>query len=232
MCVCVATGIDARITANELVDNVLTFYTAGSETTSVGISWSLFFISQNPEITAKIRSEILPFITTTGDVSKLRLVTNIGTNLPYTSAAFKEALRIRSPAIMLPLELVNREGGSFTLESSGVVVDGSTSIHLNFNAALHDPSVYKVEPRRYIPERWMTEDREELSRMETNFLTFGGGRRVCPGMNLAYAEGTLAIAILVHFFDFTLACPPHEVKPILRFTTQPNKMPFIITKRL
>ena len=62
-------------------------------------------------------------------------------------------------------------------------------------------------------------------------MDIGGGPRVCPGMNLAFSEATFAIAVLVSHFDMELACPESEIKRIINFTTQPNKMPIYIRKR-
>ena len=46
------------ITDDELLDNVVQVYAAGSETTSVGICWTLFYLAQNKQICAQIRKEV------------------------------------------------------------------------------------------------------------------------------------------------------------------------------
>jgi cytochrome P450 len=47
-----------------------------------------------------------------------------------------------------------------------------------------------------------------LAAMEESFMPFGGGTRICPGMNLAYAEAFVATALLAYHFDFQLRLSP------------------------
>ena len=45
-------------------------------------------------------------------------------------------------------------------------------------------------------------------------------------------EGVLSIGAMIYFFDFELACPIEEIKRCINLTTQPNKMPMTIKKRI
>ena len=64
------------------------------------------------------------------------------------------------------------------------------------------------------------------------FFGIGSGPRVCPGIHLAYSEAIFALAVLTHHFDFELACPKEEINRVFNFTSQPNKMPVYIKKRV
>jgi hypothetical protein len=51
------------------------------------------------------------------------------------------------------------------------------------------------------------------------------------GSTLSIVEGVLSIAAMIYFFDFEFACPIDEIKRIVNFTSQPNKMPMTLKNR-
>lgn len=50
-------------------------------------------------------------------------------------------------------------------------------------------------------------------------------------MYLSYAELVLAMGLLVHTFDFSLACPCEEIVREFGFTARANKMPIHLRLR-
>jgi cytochrome P450 len=64
-----------------------------------------------------------------------------------------------------------------------------------------------------------------MDKMNSNNFMFGYGARICPGLHLAQHEGELALAYLVKYFDFELACRPEEVIRIQAFTARPKYLP-------
>ena len=60
------------------------------------------------------------------------------------------------------------------------------------------------KPEQFIPERWLTEDREAQERHEKFFVPFSKGPRSCLGINLAWCEMYLALASLYRRFDIKL----------------------------
>ena len=96
----------------------------------------------------------------------------------------------------------------------------------NLDGVKLDPHVFE-DPLSFNPYRWMTDDAEKLARMSAVAqLTFGGGPRICPGMDLALVEATFCVANIVRRFDFTLTCSPSEIYRTLAVTAMINKMPF------
>jgi len=208
---------------------VKTFYAAGSETSSVGISWSLFFLSTRKEMVAKLRNEIDEYFVydETNCEYKIKSMEDTS-NLIYCSAVWKETLRLASPASMLRLEL-NEEYDEYEL-SDGTVVGRGESVEINVDGFGRDELVFD-EPLEFSPERWLNTDAKKLKEMNDCFFTFGGGRRICPGMQLANVEGALILAYLVFHFDFDLGCDENEINRVLNFTVIPNKMPINFKKR-
>ena len=146
-------------------------------------------------------------------------------SLIYCNAVWKETLRLASPASMLRLE----EYDEYEL-SDGTVVERGESVEVNVDGFGRDESVFD-KPLDFIPERWLESDTKRLKEMNDCFFTFGGGRRICPGMQLANVEGALVLAYLVFHFDFDLGCDEKEINRVLNFTVIPNKMPIHFKKR-
>ncbi|CAG8804753.1 38889_t:CDS:2, partial [Gigaspora margarita] len=55
--------IDEQLTHNELLSQVMTLLIAGHETTSVALSWTLYFIAKNADVQNRLRKEILEIFT-------------------------------------------------------------------------------------------------------------------------------------------------------------------------
>lgn len=60
------------------------------------------------------------------------------------------------------------------------------------------------KPEQFIPERWLTQDKEAQQRHEKFFVPFSKGPRNCLGINLAGCEMYLALASLYRRFDIKL----------------------------
>ena len=212
-----------KLTDAEVISNILTMFVAGSDTTAVGISWAFYFLSLHPEAMEAARAEANelddskhnPPLTATEKLSRLR----------YCYACFTEAMRLRGSVMWVLLQSVS--GEDYTL-SCGLRINGKDTIALALDAVKRDPVVFE-EPERYYPQRWLTEDEEKLRAMKEYCMSFGGGPRVCPGADLAMAEGAFAIANMVTRYTWKLACEPHEVKRIVTLTVQVEKMPFVFT---
>jgi len=63
----------------------------------------------------------------------------------------------------------------------------------------HNPEYYP-EPEKWIPDRFMPENRDQLT--PYTYMPFGLGPRNCVGMRFALMEAKTAIAYLVHKYKF------------------------------
>lgn len=80
-------------------------------------------------------------------------------------------------------------------------------------ALLSDPEFFP-EPDRFMPERYLTEDRERnLKLRELTTAAFGQGRRVCPGRHFSDASMFITIASVLSAFNIS-APPDKDGKPV------------------
>jgi cytochrome P450 len=76
----------------EITDNLLTFITAGHETTALGLAWTFYLLSQNSDVERKVVEEIAA-VTGGNPVAAGHIA-----ELTYTRQVFSEAMRLYPPA--------------------------------------------------------------------------------------------------------------------------------------
>lgn len=121
--------------------------------------------------------------------------------MPYLKAVIKETLRLHPPA---PLLLPHLSIEDCTID--GYVVPASTTIFVNVWAMARDPRLWDA-PEEFMPERFMDKEGKEgvdFRGMDFQFLPFGSGRRMCPGMNFALASVEIMLANLVYHFNWEM----------------------------
>jgi cytochrome P450 len=225
-------------TDEEIMTQIKITYFGGSDTTAVVISWISYFFAIYPTLRDEVRQEaenviFLSINREDGTRRKTRkeitssLSFNITTKLPLTSACIKEVLRLCGPASSDVNQTTN-ETEPVTL-SIGIVINPQDIVFVNKDGIHMNEKVFD-HPTNFNPKRWLVEDEEQLRILESNFVPFGYGPRICPGMQLALCEATLATAFLAYFFDISLACSKEEIIRVRNFSAAPNKMPVLLTK--
>ena len=105
---------------------------------------------------------------------------------------------------------------------AGCFVEGGVTVSVPTYSLLRDPEAFE-EPEKYIPERWLTEDKQKLERMMKSHMPFSVGPRACIGRNIAYFEQLLVISTLVRKFDFVME-EGFELETIERFNSNPGEL--------
>jgi cytochrome P450 len=233
---------DEALSEKEIVHNVLTFLLAGSETTGVAITWTLYFLtlSKNKHLVKAIRQEcdaLFRLSTHTGSKSPRPVDTEgfadrlsqafVAAEMSLTRACLKESTRVMGPATFLMFDNIT---GSSVMLSDGTVVEPSDQVVCFVEGAHYNETVFK-HAVEFDPYRWMDSSSGGMDAMEESFQAFGAGSRVCPGMNLALTEGSIAVATIVCNFDFQLTCLHEEVKRIMTFSAKAEKMPLKFSPR-
>ncbi|KAE8348957.1 cytochrome P450 [Aspergillus coremiiformis] len=155
---------------------------AGSDTTAVAMKTLWYHLLLHPMTMHRLREELLQ----TQQQSKLSRpfpTWNEVSRLPYLNACVNEALRIHPP-FCLPFErIVPAEG----MTIGGHFFPGGTVIGMNPWVINRHRPTFGEDADAWRPERWL-EDPARTRRMENTLLSFGAGKRVCLGKNIALLE--------------------------------------------
>jgi cytochrome P450 len=192
----------------EIVDNLMTFITAGHETTALGLAWTFDLLARHSEVESKVLAEIDEVTegrpVTAGDVAKL----------VYTRQVFSEAMRVYPPAPIITRTALNDfRLGDYLIPAGTVLIVPIYAVH--HHASLWpDPEVF--DPDRFSPEQTKTRHRYA-------YMPFGAGPRVCIGNAFAVMEAVAILAVLLQKARLAAieARPP---KPVMKVTLRPQKM--------
>ncbi|KAK1753540.1 putative sterigmatocystin biosynthesis P450 monooxygenase stcF [Echria macrotheca] len=186
-------GQEGGMTSNELTANAQLLIMAGSETSATLLATTCYFLMKNPPIQAKLQQEIRSAFARESDITFASV-----SKLPYTLAVLHEAMRIHPP-VPAGIHRFTPRGG---IVIDGRFVAGGADVVVHQYAAYNSPSNFK-DPERFVPERWMGDERYAGDNRDV-FNPFSIGPRACIGRGLAYMESRLVLARLVWGFDMEL----------------------------
>jgi cytochrome P450 len=175
-----------------MVYTIQDVFIAGSETSASTINWTMAEMMKDPRVLKKAQTEVRVIFRKRGKVDESCI-----DELKYLKAIIKEVLRLHPPG---PL-LIPRESGQ-ACEIDGYHIPIKSRVIINAWAIGMDPK-YWTDPDKFYPERFID---SSIDFKGTNFeyIPFGAGRRICPGMNYGMANVELALALLLYHFDWKL----------------------------
>ncbi|MFD1881077.1 cytochrome P450 [Paracoccus pacificus] len=188
-----------RFSRAEMVDQVAIFFLAGHETSASALAWALYLLARAPEWQDRVASEAAGLSDQFSSLSTLR----------DTRAVFREAMRLYPPVPMFMRRAAcpAQFRGRTVPKGSEIVI---SPWHLHRHERLWD------RPDAFDPGRFDTENGRAC--LQTAYLPFSAGPRVCPGAGFAMAEGVLMLATLCGRLRFTAADP--EPVPVARLTVR------------
>ncbi|CAN1167116.1 Desmethyl-deoxy-podophyllotoxin synthase [Linum perenne] len=178
---------------------VLEMYLGGSETASTTIEWTMSEIINNQRVLRTVQEEVRQVFKETGKVEEARL-----DELKYLDMVISESLRLHPP---VPL-LVPRENTKKVELENGYEIPAKTKVIVNAWAISRDPRYWK-EPEKFYPERF-ADCSTDYKGKDFQFIPFGAGRRICPGMSFAMVFVKLTLANLFFHFNWSL---PADMEP-------------------
>jgi len=115
-------------------------------------------------------------------------------SLPYLDAVLKETLRWHPvlPTALPHATIAEDVYKGYRIPAGSIVIPNIWSI-------MHDPRLYP-EPGEFKPERFLSKNPDKDPNLTGSF---GFGRRICAGRNLADSTLWLAMASLLSAFDIT-----------------------------
>ncbi|CAO2202176.1 unnamed protein product [Urochloa humidicola] len=178
-------------------DNVTTIlfdvFTAGSDTVAITVEWAMAELLRNPSTMARLRAEI------DGALGGKEAVEEAdAARLPYLQAVVKEAMRLHPVAPLMLPHLAVEDG----VEICGHAVPKGSTVIFNVWAIMRDPAAWE-RPDEFVPERFLDAG-VDFRGKNFEFIPFGSGRRVCPGIPMAERVVPLILASLLHAFEWRL----------------------------
>ncbi|KAH7857786.1 hypothetical protein Vadar_016455 [Vaccinium darrowii] len=147
---------------------------------------------KHPQVLKKLQAEVRGIAQHNHSITEDNL-----DQMPYLKAVIKETLRLHPP---IPL-LVPRESTK-DVQVMGYDIATGTRMIVNAWSIGQDPTSWD-EPEEFRPERFLNSS-VDFRGHDFELISFGAGRRGCPGIQFATMVNELALAKLVHEFDFAL----------------------------
>lgn len=194
---------NGELSVEDFIDEFVTLFIAGYETTSTTIAWALQEVLIHPDIKEKLIREVNEVLDGNEFVS-----TNHLSSLTYTSHIMKETLRRHPPAPgVLRTTNVNTE-------MCGYYIPKGTLLTSSFYAVHHRPD-YWEDPMKFDPNRFDTKD-------ILPFFAFSAGPRVCLGKLFAEIEFKVTLARLFQAFEMELEPGQETDKETTLFVVRPG----------
>ena len=196
----------SQMTNDQLRDEVMTFFLAGHETTSLLLSWTLWLLASHPPAQTRLRYEV-----TSALDGRPPHIADLA-QMPYLDAVLCETLRLYPPAWVIGREpLTDCEIAGYPVGRGMGVLFSQWVIH-------RDPRYFE-RPDAFMPERWLDGLQKRLPRFA--YFPFGGGQRICIGANFAMMEAGIILSMLLQRFRFQ-PVPNREPDVWPAFTLRPR----------
>ncbi|WP_375759636.1 cytochrome P450 [Corallococcus exercitus] len=164
-------------------DELVSLFVGGHEATAVAATWCWYTLARNPEAQQRVRQELAEVLR--GEPPSEATVQR----LAYTRAVVEETLRLHPPAWRVTRQ-AREEGriGDWTVAPGTLVVVSPYILHRH-------PSAWE-QPERFMPERFLAEQRERREQRQA-YMPFGAGQRLCIGNHYTLLLITTALATLM-----------------------------------
>ncbi|KAF9005761.1 cytochrome P450 monooxygenase pc-3 [Hymenopellis radicata] len=192
-------------------DELLNILVAGRDTTASLITFGVYALSRNQDVTRKLREEINAVVgeraPTYDDIR----------NMKYLRAFLNEVLRLYPPVPFdsrtsnVATTLPNKDGRPYYIPKDTKVIYALFWLHRRVD--MWGPTALEFDPDRFIDDRL----KEYLVPNPFIFQPFNAGPRICLGQQFAYNEASyFLVRLLQSFSSFSIAedaqtpeaCPP------------------------
>ncbi|KAG8895510.1 hypothetical protein FRB99_000505 [Tulasnella sp. 403] len=205
---------EQQITDADIMDQINTFFFAGSDTTSLALAWTFLLLAEHPDMQTQLREEILASSGGHGheDDGEYELDFNVIDNLPYLEKVVKESLRLIPPVHssirvalqddVIPTQYpVKMTDGS---ERYSIPIQKGQYVHVPMEGFNLDKNVWGEDAWEFKPDRWdhLPEAVKSQPGLYQNIMTFSAGPRSCIGMRFSIMEMKTFLYVLVSAFTF------------------------------
>ncbi|KAK1647695.1 hypothetical protein QYE76_065500 [Lolium multiflorum] len=191
--------LEYNLTRENLKALLMDVFFGATSSSSNTLEFTLAELMRRPHLLEKLQDEVR----TIGPQGQ-EIVGEIDiNNMTYLRATIKESLRLHPVAPLLAPHLAMDD-----CYIDGYMVPAGTRVIVNAWAIGRDSTSWG-DAEDFIPERFVKGGNDvhvNFKGSDFQFLPFGAGRRMCPGINLATTNIELMLANLIYHFDWEL--PP------------------------
>ncbi|XP_075155796.1 putative cytochrome P450 4d14 [Haematobia irritans] len=207
-----ATVDDRYLTNADIREEVDTFTFEGHDTTTSGISNTLYLLSRHPEIQRKVFEEILNVM---GSDKETSIRMKDLQELKYLECVIKESMRLYPP-----VPIIGREVKDDTKVGDQILPANST-ISMSIYAIGRDPELFPY-PNEFRPERFAGIQAEKTNPYA--YVPFSAGPRNCIGQRFAMLEMKSIMTCVIRHYELLPLGPDFEpiVSLVLRSATGVN----------
>jgi len=186
-------GTDS-FTDQEIVDEYVSFFFAGMDTTGHLVTMVVYLLHQHPEILSKVKEEVQKYYT--GKLSGEITYEDIN-SMELLQLSVKETLRHSTPAPRIfRVSLKDHKLGS-------VNVKKGTLVAINMGMNNYNPNNFE-NPEKFDPYRWL--DKKVMSKLDPlAFTPFSSGAHNCIGQHLSQLEARIIISEFMSRYDFKIS---------------------------
>jgi len=195
-----------KLTDQDIVDEFVTFFMAGMDTTGHLATMALYNLTLAPEYLPKLKEERDKIYNTNQVVTAESLQ-----SMDVVNSVLKETLRYSAPVPWV-----------FTRESlrdhniKDLQIKKGTLVKADFVSTFYHVNNFE-EPEKFKPERWQDSN---LKLDGFSFAPFSGGPRNCIGQHLAMLEAKIILSEFLEKFNYQIT-QPYELKMACRFLYEP-----------
>ncbi|KAJ7450853.1 cytochrome P450 [Mycena latifolia] len=197
----------------DVISECMGHMVAGTDTTSISLSYFLWELTRRQDILRKLQQEIDSVMPDPSAIPDIKILNG----MEYLNAFIKEGLRLYGAAPSLLERVIpatiSKNGAPADFDLMGFALPAGTIVSTQAWSMHREPSVFP-SPETFLPERWLpayaasesesSADAEReaarLARMASHMMPFGTGSRICGGMNLAHIiMRAVLVAVLRNF---------------------------------
>lgn len=169
----------SSLSDDEMIGQAFTMFFAGHDTASKALTWTLFLLSQHPQVMTALSAELQQELA--GEPPTYQQIYG----LPVLDRVIKESLRVLTPAVFFARE-VTRDTvlGGYQIPAGSEVIYSPYMIHVD--------EAYFDRPKTFDPDRWL-----HIKPGKYEYLPFGVGSRTCIGASFGGMQLRLMVAMIV-----------------------------------
>ncbi|KAG6389534.1 hypothetical protein SASPL_151005 [Salvia splendens] len=185
--------LNLPITNDSIKSVIFDMFAAGTESSSSTVDWAMAELMKNPRSMAKAQDEIRQAFRGKEEIKESEIRT-----LKYLKMVINETLRLHPPVSLIP------RACRVEFEVDGYDIPLNANVIVNIWSIGRDPKYWR-DAESFEPERFEENPIDYLG-SHFDYIPFGSGMRICPGMTFGITNVEFVLAQLLYHFDWEL--PP------------------------